>query len=305
MSARRTPRRPAAFTLIELLVVIAIIAILVGLLLPAVQKVREAAARAQCQNNLKQIGIGLHNYHAQWNMFPPMARCGAPGPNWCTEPYEKGNLWIYLLPFIEQDPVYKLSPPPGPSPRWPSIDGANGQDPATSLAGKVIKVYLCPSDANNVPNSTWGNGWVVSNYAANHDAFHNPNDGGWMSNWHVGQSSWQSRMPATYQDGTSNTLGITETYGYCGPTGNLWAHETVTPDWHAMFNDWSARGVDSKFQIQPTRNQCNNRLPQMIHSGGLQALMMDGSIRNINPAVNVYGWAAALTPQGNETLTLD
>ncbi|MBX9581752.1 MAG: DUF1559 domain-containing protein, partial [Gemmataceae bacterium] len=282
MSSRRPRRRPSAFTLIELLVVIAIIAILIGLLLPAVQKVREAAARAQCQNNLKQIGIGLHNYHSAQGKFPPMSRCGAQAPADCRDPFEKGNLWIYLLPYVEQQNVYNLSPAPGPSPRSPSIDGARGEDPALSLASKEIKVYLCPSDPTQQPTQMWANGWVVSNYAANHDAFHNPNDGGWMSNWHVGQTSYQASMSAHYPDGTSNTLGVTETYARCGSTGNLWAHETVTPDWHAMFNDWNARGVASKFQVMPTQAACNRLVPQSLHTAGINALMMDGSVRGIN-----------------------
>jgi prepilin-type N-terminal cleavage/methylation domain-containing protein len=297
------PRRRSGFTLIELLVVIAIIAILIGLLLPAVQKVREAAARSQCQNNLKQIGVGLHNYHSSYDRFPPMARCGATNPPDCRDPFEKGNLWIYLLPYIEQDNVYKLSPPPGPSPRSPSID--NGATAPNSLASKVIKTYLCPSDDSNSPAPTWTNGWVVANYVANHDAFHNPNDGGVMSNWHDPALSYQSKLSGSFKDGTSNTLGVTESYARCGSTGTLWAHETVTPDWHAMFNDWNARGTASKFQIQPTQAQCNRFLPQSIHSTGIQALMMDGSVRNVSSSVSPAIWAIALTPAGGEVGSLD
>jgi len=305
MPLSRLISRWRGFTLIELLVVIAIIAILIGLLLPAVQKVREAAARMNCQNNMKQIGTALHNYHSAHNKMPPMSRYDGTrtGGNPTQDQGERGNLWVYILPYIEQDNVYRLSPLP--SPRNPSIDNTAGINSApNSYGSKVIKTYLCPSDASNLPNSTWTDGWVVANYVANHDAFHNPTDGGWMSAWDSGSSSYQASLNATYQDGTSNTIGVTEAYARCGSTGTLWAHETVTPEWHAMFNDWNARLANSKFQIRPTQAQCSPYLPQSIHAGGINVLMMDGSVRLVGESVSPTLWGNSLTPQGGETATI-
>ena len=301
MSKIRRSMRSYGFTLIELLVVIAIIAVLVGLLVPAVQKVREAANRMSCSNNIKQIGLGMHNYHSSFAKLPPMSRYNPrPGLTTSGEQAEKGNLWIYLLPYIEQDNIYKLSA--FPSPRNPSID--DGATAAKALGSKVIKTYLCPSDGNNQPAETWTNGWVVANYVANHDAFHNPNDGGWMGAWDSGSNSYQATLGG-YKDGTSNVIGVTEAYARCKNTGTLWAHETVTPDWHAMFNDWTARGANSKFQVMPTLAQCNPNLPQQIHAGGINILLMDGSVRNVASSINPVTWERAIYPNDNIPNNLD
>jgi prepilin-type N-terminal cleavage/methylation domain-containing protein/prepilin-type processing-associated H-X9-DG protein len=293
-------RRSASFTLIELLVVIAIIAILIGLLLPAVQKVREAAARMKCQNNLKQIGIGLHNYHSTYGKFPPLVRYSSTAQTGNGHE-EKAGVFYYILPYIEQDNIYKLSP-------WRNVRDPAIDDPATAanaFGSKTITLYLCPSDPNQQPVAQWTNGWVVGNYVANHDAFHNPNDGGVMSAWDSGPQSYQASMPGSYPDGTSNTLGITEHYAHCNGLGKLWAHEQVNLEWGTAFNTWVARGAASKFQVLPTVAQCNYYIPQQIHTGGINALMMDGSVRTVGSGVSPNTWAAVLTPNGGEVLGND
>ncbi len=151
-------RRRSAFTLIELLVVIAIIAILIGLLLPAVQKVRAAAARAQCENNLKQIGTAMHNYHSDHNVFP----CGkgavypAPAPG-----YARWSAHAYLLPYLEQSAIYDLlnfnAAPNTPGmagpvvnfmPSWTNPGGVN------AACNLQVKTFLCPADGAAI-SSVW------------------------------------------------------------------------------------------------------------------------------------------------------
>ena len=175
----RSLRRPG-FTLIELLVVIAIIAILIGLLLPAVQKVREAAARVQCSNNLKQIGLGLHNYHDVYQKFPPASQVpwGQNGTGDCHMEYHGtfGPNWaVLILPFIEQTPLFNQANVQS-FPGVPVVQ--NNVDPGANMSWRVIvgtpiKIFLCPSDGNNqtpflnpaVPGAP--NGWARGNYAAN------------------------------------------------------------------------------------------------------------------------------------------
>ena len=181
---RTLARRWRGFTLIELLVVIAIIAILIGLLLPAVQKVREAAARTQCSNNLKQLGLAAHSYHDTNNKLPFAAYIGGGVANWNIRD-EEGPTWaVMILPFIEQDNLYRqVTTSVQNYTTWvttgfnPLTGNANG--PGDSgwrvIAGTKIKTYACPSESNidiffnyssavtTPPNGNWARG----NYAIN------------------------------------------------------------------------------------------------------------------------------------------
>jgi prepilin-type N-terminal cleavage/methylation domain-containing protein/prepilin-type processing-associated H-X9-DG protein len=152
------------FTLIELLVVIGIIAVLIGLLLPAVQKVREAAARTQCLNNLKQVALAAHNYHDDYGQFPTGARL----PVYVGDrPTGGTNLWVELLPYFEQDNLYK---------RWDSFDERNNIGGTNATSAQVIKLLICPSDplpqpvvqftSPNAPPWDWGF-YGMSSYGGN------------------------------------------------------------------------------------------------------------------------------------------
>jgi len=216
-SSERTPSgcpRRFAFTLIELLVVIAIIAILIGLLLPAIQKVREAASRAKCQNNLKQQCIGLHNYASANGYFPPAYETPTKGslqPGWGWS--------AIMLPQIEQEPLYNGMGLPnsvfGSLP--PSIVPPTAAYPigvTNALSQTKVSIYRCPSDIGpplNAPRLNHG----MSNYRAimgPSGADINPNHGFFIGDQDLGGLMFQNSKVRleNVPDGTSNTLAIGE-----------------------------------------------------------------------------------------------
>jgi prepilin-type N-terminal cleavage/methylation domain-containing protein len=221
MFRRLCPKGLQAFTLIELLVVIAIIAVLIGLLLPAVQKIREAAARLQSSNNLKQIMLGIHNCQDAFGKLPPTIGTFPSGSadqsKWQTEarPAVYGSFQYHLLPFIEQDTVHRMSY----NQSW-RFSGAGG------MADPVIKTYISPLDPG-LFGSNKAEDWSASDpqlrgqcsYHANWHAF----GGGWDDDW---QTGGKSRIPSSFPDGTTNTIGFFERYSRCG-------NGTAPGDWNS------------------------------------------------------------------------
>jgi type II secretory pathway pseudopilin PulG len=189
------------------LVVIAIIAILIGLLLPAVQKIRDAANRMSSSNNLKQIGLAIHNCHDTNGVCPTTHGCFPQDANsvgWGEEvvPSRFGTMHYFLLPYLEQDNLFR-------SPRVLANDGPGGNGSHSWDLDAVIKTYVAPNDPSMPGNKkTWGNRPATS-YSANWHAF----GGGWDEDWQIGG---KARIPTSFPDGTSNTIAFLERRTICG-----------------------------------------------------------------------------------------
>jgi prepilin-type N-terminal cleavage/methylation domain-containing protein/prepilin-type processing-associated H-X9-DG protein len=249
--------RSRAFTLIELLVVIAIIAVL-GLLVPAVQKVREAAARSACQNNLKQIGLAAHMYHDSRNSLPINGQNTTDPRVWC---------WAFqILPYIEQTPAF---------------DAGMALAPPAALP---IKVYLCPGRSRN-PYSTAG---------ANSPGYNGPFTDykiNWNSFTNTDPRLTKVSLPAiTSANGTSNTIfvgeGFLDTRDYTRDHGSNWEEVIYS-------GGYGGTGRGSTVIMKDGTSGQGDKWGGP-HSGGCLFAMCDGSVRQINFSLNGqarFGWA--------------
>jgi prepilin-type N-terminal cleavage/methylation domain-containing protein/prepilin-type processing-associated H-X9-DG protein len=314
---RRPSSQRTAFTLIELLVVIAIIAVLIGLLLPAVQKVREAAARMQCQNNLKQFGIAFHSYSDVMKSLPTGGKDGRPAGqpsitccSWDDQQTATKNAagqmddrdgfnWRYqTLPYIEQDNVYK------------TISRA-------SIYATPVKVHYCPS--RRAP-TVYGSS-ARSDYAGNAGttAMSRPSNGTVVHN--DDPKLENHRIP----DGTSNTVLLAEKWlhpsqhGKDGGDNESWVNagwdECVVRSGGGTYN-YTHPTTGATVTIprtpkpdseapNPSSGSVWNQQFGSSHAGGVNVLLADGSVRLVSFNVRPEVWAAACSRNGGETLSLD
>jgi prepilin-type N-terminal cleavage/methylation domain-containing protein len=261
--------RRSGFTLIELLVVIAIIAILIGLLLPAVQKVRDAAARAQSQNNLKQLGLAINNVGGTYNNRLPPSYGAFP----MNGPY--GSLFDFILPYIEQQNLFNQYNP-GSGGYFGGLNASGTPNPIAA----VVKPYVAPADPTNNTNSFPG----LTSYASNYLVF----------------GSTGANLPATFSDGTSNTVIFMERYAQTSSGQHYWS---ALNNYIVASPNPGTAGYG--FQIAPPQGSAIDSLPQGCSSAAMMAGLADGSVRTVSSGVSPYTWYLACSPNDGQPMPSD
>jgi prepilin-type N-terminal cleavage/methylation domain-containing protein len=299
------------FTLIELLVVIAIIAILIALLVPAVQKVREAAARTQTNNNLKQLLLSTHSCNDVFKKLPPaVGNFGQANGNAILQ----FTVHIHLMPYIEQDNLYKT---------WLA-----GTLTVAAPGGNIVPPFISPQDVTQTNSGATAQNFlanlrVFADYLSQYPGF----SGNPMAAAPVAPASvtvvglnpqlqppyyGAAAIPRTFGDGTSNTFAFTTGYMNCPPSGtqpnpngryyynlNSFFGQTT------MNNAPSATGTGlngNVFQTQPVNANCDVTLPQSMSVSGISVGMFDAHVIMLNSSISAQTWAQAATPNDGQVL---
>jgi len=315
MSRIRSHR--GGFTLIELLVVIAIIAILIGLLLPAVQKVREAASRMQSANNLKQIGLAVHNYHDQNRGMPPASSNKSTYSNWDPNigwysSYSGAYLGTFavLLPYVEQDALYN-------------------QIVAGNNPGIPVNTFVDPSDStvafayNNTTSSYWPGLSQMYRYVyipSPYQYEYSNNQGGvWSApissqtfnggpyaSYSSNSNGKKKTMSSTFTDGTSNTLLVGERVAGCSNSGYADYVTVVGPSqYYQNYNGQIYQSGVTGFKSGMTNSTCGpywNSYFMTSRAGAVQIVMADGSVRGINTSISAEDTNKLCDPSDGQVL---
>ncbi len=323
-----------AFTLVEILVVLAIIGILIALLLPAVQAAREAARRAQCSNNLKQIGLGLHQYLSSFDVLPPAGSVDRAGNSVGGGMVpQTASVLMRLTVDLEQRALYNAY-------NFALGDVFQGAAVAanTTVMSTTLQIYLCPSDANSGNTGPLDGGFTAptacTNYAICGGTNRAYSSGGTVTGiaWWMGGHKWfgSAVSLASITDGTSNTAAFSEwvkgnngrnspgqnlvyvipSYANGGPTGDdRECQASVTPKWDFKGEYWtlqdSGRGGPYYHISTPNRHDCATGPGDLdygavdsfigassSHPGGVNALLMDGSVRFVKDGISQTVWLA-------------
>ncbi len=308
-------RRKRGFTLIELLVVIAIIAILIALLLPAVQQAREAARRSTCKNNLKQMGLALHNYHDTHRVFPPATI--AAGLNGCDAANNAGGILLnhtcyqMLLPFMDQANIYNQfnwSLSSGPANHGTGCTGtATTPSDQFSVVTSPVTVFLCPSDPG-APSQVAGTsgayaanpGWRTSYGVVNYTT--GAGGGNWGENTSTSKGTLGPNGAAKFKDitdGTSNTMVFCE-------TKLIKTSTSYGPYWNTATHTFFILPGVSSYRINNNYDGNNNQYAWGAgshHVGGAHILLNDGGVRFLSENVDLTSVVAALVSiRGGEVL---
>lgn len=306
------------FTLIELLVVIAIIAILIALLLPAVQQAREAARRSQCRNNMKQLGLALHNYHDVHRAFPFGGLQNRSGSPTYESQGGKSTGWgwsAFILPYIDQAAAYNqidfnlymVNP----------ADTSAAQVSNTAVIGNPVPVALCPSDvapgAELTPIAGIDVKQAVTSYCGNAGSFNGAQNGddptrsdGFFYRTYIGSPAVQAIRMRDIIDGTSNTILLAE-HSYQnsksdeGGAGGVIGRKR----WYGAMSDATVEGANINRLVVEGRRQLNpplslsesnrRRTASSMHEGGLFVTMADGSVRFLSENIQNTGrgWSSS------------
>jgi len=320
-SNRQQPgRKDAGFTLVELLVVIAIIGVMVGLLLPAVQAAREAARRMQCSNNMKQLGLALHNHEASFKKYPPAGRgysmcSSASGGAGDTMIYDSNGL-VYLLPYVEQQSLYERFNLKEAFAFVPNamrnLNGTRVGDPNTNgnaaLASTIVETFICPSDPtgplDRLSGGHYGAGTNFRGAATNYDFITSDSDFSICNNWKTagiarrmfGENS--TTAPRDVTDGMTHTFAVGETtkfhvngaafaWSYRG-----WVMSGVDPGTsNPGINLWHLPLVDPTWQSPPyipVRGRLRTwwGAAGSLHPGGSHFTMADGAVAFVSESIN-------------------